>query len=509
MGFSAFSEEPLGALVEQAGSARKLSLLVGAGASMEAGLPSWETLLDRLLLRGGEEAGLIPKKEPGTRVEAVEEEHERWLTQAGRDGPLGKAALAEALSGQHRDSRIREALFGPGQGPDDYFPGPTSQQIAFLSEVFNDDLRLVTLNYDDLVEQALKRRNLSPFAIATEDHHVPDGHTGIFHLHGYLGRDGRPQGRLILSEADYMQMQDGSSWQQSLVTTALMDSTLVFVGASMLDPNVIRYLHGVKPPNAEQLHRFALFVRQGTYDSSVPTAIRSAREKALAQRWKALGVTAVYLDHFTDVAQVLFEIGQRRRLAENSVPLSERAPNWVSTVQAELLGCDDDTLFLPSQETINELLVNALRKAREVVESRLGQEWDETLQLALWLVDRTGTELTNWVMTDRLHVEPKTIEAVPISEYSRWVAVRSYCLGTPLAESRDVYASRWKFVRGTPLMIDSETFGRLPVGCLTTASMSRRGDTLLSKMRGDVLTAFNDALSDTILTLLEQPFLDE
>jgi hypothetical protein len=135
-----------------------------------------------------------------------------------------------------------------------------------------------------------------------------------------------------------------------------------------------------------------------------------------------------------------------------------------------------------------------------------GDSWSETLQLALWLVDPSGTTLTNWVMTDRLHLQRQTIDPVKIDEYARWVAVRSYCQGTPLAESRNVYASRWRFIRGTPLILYSERHGRIPIGCLTTASMKPRETTHLDLMRGEVLAAFNEALSDTVLTLLDQPF---
>ena len=112
-------------------------------------------------------------------------------------------------------------------------------------------------------------------------------------------------------------------------------------------------------------------------------------------------------------------------------------------------------------------------------------------------------------MTDRLHIDRRTVEPVPIDEYARWVAVRSFCAGTSLAESRAVYASRWKFIRGTPLVLNSGEHGRIPVGRLTTASLSPRAETELDSMRGEVLAAFNEALTDTVLTLLDQPFSPE
>jgi hypothetical protein len=510
VGFSAFSRDPIAALISAAGGEGKVSLLVGAGASMEAGLPSWEGLLDRLLLRGGEVAGLIAPVAPGDDPsETQAAQRKRWLAEASRDGPLGKAALAEALAGADRDIWIKEALFTPPAGPENYYPGPIARQIPVLLEAFgNADLRVMTLNYDDLIEQACRQDGrFEPFALTTEDHRVPPGMVGVWHLHGYLGRDARPRGQLVLSEGDYMQMQRGTSWQEALVQGALMDSTLVFVGTSMLDPNVIRYLHGVRPPTGGQPARFALFVRQGTYGEDIPRDVRAAREQALARRWEALGVSAVYVDHYTDVAQVLAEIARLHHVgADGYVPLPARAADWIGVVQRDILGWHDDDRFRDGQEVVNQLLRSALSRAVAEAERQSGESWAETLQLALWLVDRNGDTLTNWVMTDRLHVDRRTIEPVELNEYSSWVAVRSFCAGTPLAEARDVYASRWKFIRGTPLVVHTERHGRIPVGCLTTASLSSRADTQLDAMRGEVLAAFNDALTDTVFTLLDQPF---
>lgn len=477
---------------------------------MEAGLPSWDALLDRLLLRGGEEAGLIEAVPAGDSLtEAQEAQRERWLADAARDGPLGKAALAEALAGDQRDEWIKQAVFEPAAGPQDYYPGPIARQLPSLRNAFGGELRIMTLNYDDLIEQALRDHPGAPdpYAITGSDHHLPVGKCGVFHLHGYLGRDGPPSGQIILSEADYMQMQRGASWQEALVQTALMDSTLVFVGTSLLDPNVIRYLHGVAPPEGGQPARFAVFVRQDTYPKDVPDEIRKARERGLSKRWEALGVKAVFVDHYTDVAQILAEIARHRELgAANYVSLPDRAAEWIEAVQNDILGCDGPERFRDAQRVVNRLLRSALARAVAEAESLGGDRWAETLQLALWLVDPSGTKLTNWVMTDRLHLDLGTIEPVPVDEYANWVAVRSFCAGTPLAESRDIYASRWKFIRSTPLILRSPRFGRIPIGCLTTASLSPRVDTQLHAMRGEVLAAFNDALSDAALSLLDEPF---
>ena len=480
---------------------------------MEAGLPSWEALLDRLLLRGGEEAGLIDTlSSDASPTETQESQRKRWLADAARDGPLGKAALAEALAGDQRDAWIKRAVFEPATGPQDYYPGPIARQLPSLRQAFGEELRIMTLNYDDLIEQALRDAPDAPdpHTISDSDHHVPAGKCGIFHLHGYLGRDGLPSGQIILSEADYMQMQRGASWQEALVRSALMDSTLVFVGTSLLDPNVIRYLHGVAPPQGDQPARFAIFVRQDTYPREVPDDVRKAREQGLGKRWEALGVKAVFVNHYTDVAQILAEIARHRELGDaNYVSLPDRAAEWIGAAQNDILGCDEDERFRDAQRVVNQLLRSALARAVAEMEHLSGNSWDETLQLALWLVNPSGKKLTNWVMTDRLHLDLATIEPVAVDEYANWVAVRSFCAGTPLAESRDIYASRWKFIRSTPLVLHNPRFGRIPIGCLTTASLSPRADTQLHAMRGEVLAAFNDTLSGTVLSLLGEPFDSE
>src|SRR5215203_5498974 len=82
--FDAFADEPIRSLIDDAAESDRLSVLLGAGASIEAGLPSWPLLIERLLLRAGRYAGLLTDNDP------VEED--RWVAEAiRRDGYLGAA----------------------------------------------------------------------------------------------------------------------------------------------------------------------------------------------------------------------------------------------------------------------------------------------------------------------------------------------------------------------------------------------------------------------------------
>jgi hypothetical protein len=138
------------------------------------------------------------------------------------------------------------------------------------------------------------------------------------------------------------------------------------------------------------------------------------------------------------------------------VPLPDRARDWVETVQSQLLGIGNDEAFVRGQEVFGAQLRSALSSAIAAAEGLEGQRWDEKLAVTMWLIDMDATHLTNRVTTDRLHLDQGTVEPVEINEHARWVAVRSYCRGLPLAEASDLYASRWRFVRGTPLVIDTQ-----------------------------------------------------
>jgi hypothetical protein len=51
----------------------------------------------------------------------------------------------------------------------------------------------------------------------------------------------------------------------------------------------------------------AIFVRQG--EPRCPSDVRAMREEATRLRWKRCGIEAIFVDHFADAAQLLYEIG--------------------------------------------------------------------------------------------------------------------------------------------------------------------------------------------------------
>jgi hypothetical protein len=74
-------------IVERLAGAQRLTFVVGAGVSMEAGLPSWGRLVRAVL------ESTAPKSLSGS-------DRAEWLDATGEAGLLGMAATARALAGK-------------------------------------------------------------------------------------------------------------------------------------------------------------------------------------------------------------------------------------------------------------------------------------------------------------------------------------------------------------------------------------------------------------------------
>ena len=98
--------------------AESMTLLVGAGASYESGLPDWETLLRRTLAEVAVRQGLTEDD-----IDAFIQ----WTIE--QDGVRGTGAVVKMALGEEFSARLREALY---QGEHDLSPGPTAQMVSQL-----------------------------------------------------------------------------------------------------------------------------------------------------------------------------------------------------------------------------------------------------------------------------------------------------------------------------------------------------------------------------------------
>lgn len=236
---------------------RKLVLVLGAGISREYGLPSWDVLLQKLLLR---ELYMNSKN-------SSDESHvlAKIFTELFDTSPL---IAARYLKNQYNDNSnnvnadkfndtnitasfkfaVREIIYDEVRKNVD---SATFSEIAKLCGQFPGGPALdsiITYNYDDILEMSLSDLNLGTHrrykpiyssSIKHEDDEIP-----VYHVHGYLPRMSHLcSDDIILSEDVYhQQYNDPINWSNFIQISKFSTNTCLFIGISLTDPNLRRLL---------------------------------------------------------------------------------------------------------------------------------------------------------------------------------------------------------------------------------------------------------------------------
>ncbi|MGH9278273.1 MAG: SIR2 family protein [Acidimicrobiales bacterium] len=496
-----FGEEAVRRAIEDLARSDRVTVLAGAGASMEIGLPSWEGLVLALLDNVVDARGWT-------------EDAERFRNFALGSGLLATAEIITALVGPRAmPAAIKRHLYGDTD-PAGLLPGPLARGIAAVQHEFGPGTRVATTNYDEVLEAALRERPTGQRwwahvrSSVEPDVAVSADTVTVTHLHGLLGR--RDRGTIVLAEGDYQRMQLDRSWQEEWMVDALRTTTCLFVGASMTDANLIRYLYRARGGVDRRPH-VALFRRR-----EAPTAMerrfRSRAEQADSARWERLGITPLYADTFADVAQFVHEVAYRRECGRRTyLPLPDRVADWfaVEAEEGSLYGAEDE-----GYQEVQQLLQEALEGLIDDVRTLLAHEGVDTrserIGLALWALhppEPGGMEerATILASSDRVMTSVDSIAPVPLEDWSGFTGVKAICRGVPLEEEKDTYASRWRFVLGFPVYSDSP---RMPLGALTVATMTPAPDTALAGLPARVANALNELVVRSARTLLNISALD-
>lgn len=480
MSFACLRRDTVRASIDRLAAASRLTIVVGAGASAEAGVPDWRRLVGQLLQSNSHQ--LTPAM--------TQEEIRAWIDETIVDHGLpGAAAVVQALSderGLDLAGQVERVLYPPQAR---YGPGPIALAVAALAKAAP-NTALVTTNYDGLLEQALNERDLRRSQIKTyiQGRTPPAESVPVYHLHGYA--DGtRRLGKIVLSEEHYIQMQVGSSWQEKLFLRQLAGSHVLFVGISLTDPNIVRYLY--RQQRQSRRHT-AIFCRYGDGDLA-QQRVHQAHERAAAARWARCGIDAVFVDHYTDVAQFLHEVILARHGASYQ-DCDRKMGQLIGELEREVIRLPDQVGYHEAQAALQESLAESLSVA---IDTALGPDrlGEETIAVGLWLVSSDGRQLRCFANSDRRHWDPRTIDPVSVYNGGRWIAAQAYRRGGTVDGAPGTYASRWRFIRGIPLMVESKRSGaRAPIGCVTLTSTAAREVSNIAALDAEETTALRQAI---------------
>ena len=233
---------------------RKLVLVLGAGVSREYGLPDWNTLIQKLLIYELDKTSKNSKDESGVLAKIFDK--------LFNPNPLIAARYLKNQYMENSNNANTDAI--------DHINGTNSFNLA-VKEIIYDEIKqsifsslfneikelcvqshegsldsIITYNYDDILEMNLSEgNNISYKSIySSSSINYEEGEMPIYHVHGYLPREGHScSDEIILSEDVYhQQYNDSFNWSNFIQINKFASYTCLFIGVSLSDPNLRRLL---------------------------------------------------------------------------------------------------------------------------------------------------------------------------------------------------------------------------------------------------------------------------
>lgn len=262
----------------------RLSLALGAGASMGFGLPNWDNLIADAFAKRGL-----------TKPTALTNEHaaDALLAACGNDDLRFASLISEVLYSGIDLSMVKlkqkELLAALG--------------AITMASSRGSVGRVVSFNYDNLLETYLDYYGFDVESIAKVPHWDSRTDVKIYHPHGFLPSDkiGTAIAPIVLAQSHYDRIVGKTHvvWN-SVLLEIFSSSTMIFIGLSGADNNLTSLLQ-----SANDNH-----VSKARHDAFWGIRFSDSVDDARSHIWQMRGVFQVTLSSYEEIPGWLFEVCQ-------------------------------------------------------------------------------------------------------------------------------------------------------------------------------------------------------
>jgi hypothetical protein len=478
-----FSRQPyLVSLFDQVcDTAQPLTIVVGAGVAMNAGLRSW--------------SGLVMSIGDQLKDRRIQDVIRNSSGDLARRAELLVQLVSKAYPNRNEAEIIRRALY-----PRDFSAhtgGQLAKSIARLIAVRGiDNVTLVTTNFDTMLEGALSlhfpKEDIKPFSL----HQIEpwekwrrQGKVGVLHVHGVVpaAGQGRSQRPIVLTESQFLR--HGADVRE-VIYENLRGACGMFVGLSVSDPNLIGPLYEMHL-NREDSPRFNILVPDGipAVEESVATGYAFESAEFMAH---AFALKTIFTKSYSQLDQVISELAlalrvpakyryrPKRPVSRSSLVYGDRVVRVLDACYKRI-GCSrsEQIPVGVTAEALNTRLHRALRQPKGplAVLRRISKSLDgghpfggadgENFALSLWLRCRgakAGAYAIQLVGTSAFtHREEWSIRpSEEICRRSKIMAVQSVfrgalLVGNVVSAAEPIDSSPiWRGIVASPIVLERE-----------------------------------------------------
>lgn len=280
------------------------SFFLGAGISMDAGLPGWSAFMKNLIKRI--QSGDTNKK-------LTELDYEDIEKQCFHSSIIVGQFLKEYGSEEDIKKYAQDSLY------DDYNQKKDKSQnlIDSIIHVIKQQLpkSVITYNYDDLIETSLSCKNQLFFESITGATVIKSNLLPIYHVHGYIPNPDTnkyPEDIVLTEESYHKIYQEPFHWSNIVQLNALNHTVCFFIGLSMSDPNLRRLLdismknRTTNNDNNDPLPYHYVFLHRQNLKKTCPGCHKNkSNEDVQEMIMNRLGLNVIWYDSFEELPMII------------------------------------------------------------------------------------------------------------------------------------------------------------------------------------------------------------